>query len=111
MASVQDNFTIDAGGTLTREFIYKDDNGDTIDISGYLARAQVRKSAFRELVFSSVPTIDEETFVITMTWTPEQTSLLVDSNYIYGLEIYDEESGDVVVLTRGVLTINQEIVK
>jgi hypothetical protein len=111
MASVQDNFTIDAGGTLTREFIYKDDNGDTIDISGYLARAQVRKSAFRELVFSSVPTIDEETFVITMTWTPEQTSLLVDSNYVYGLEIYDEESNDVVVLTRGVLTINQEIVK
>ena len=111
MASVQDNFTIDAGGTLTREFIYKDDNGDTIDISGYLARAQVRKSAFRELVFSSVPTIDEETFVITMTWTPAQTSLLVDSNYVYGLEIYDEESGDVVVLTRGVLTVNQEIVK
>jgi hypothetical protein len=111
MASVQDNFTIDAGGTLIREFIYKDDNGDTIDISGYLARAQVRKSAFRELVFSSVPTIDEETFVITMTWTPEQTSLLVDSNYVYGLEIYAEESNDVVVLTRGVLTINQEIVK
>jgi hypothetical protein len=111
MASVQDNFTIDAGGTVTREFIYKDDNGDTIDISGYLARAQVRKSAFRELVFSSVPTIDQETFVITMTWTPEQTSLLLDSNYVYGLEIYDEESGDVVVLTRGVLTINQEIVK
>jgi len=111
MASVQDNFTIDAGGTLTREFIYKDDNGDTIDISGYLARAQVRKSAFRELVFSSVPTIDQETFVITMTWTPEQTSLLLDSNYVYGLEIYDEESGDVVVLTRGVLTVNQEIVK
>jgi hypothetical protein len=49
--------------------------------------------------------------VITMTWTPEQTSLLVDSNYVYGLEIYDEESGDVVVLTRGVLTVNQEIVK
>jgi hypothetical protein len=111
MASVQDNFTIDAGGTLTREFIYKDDNGDTIDISGYSARAQVRKSTFRELVFSSVPTIDPETFVITMTWTPQQTSLLVDSNYVYGLEIYDEESGDVVVLTRGVLTVNQEIVK
>jgi hypothetical protein len=111
MASVQDNFTIDAGATLTREFIYKDDNGDTIDISGYLARAQVRKSTYKELIFASVPTIDEETFVITMTWTAAQTSLLVDSNYVYGLEIYDEESGDVVVLTRGVLTVNQEIVK
>ena len=111
MASVQDNFTIDAGGTLTREFIYKDDNGDTIDISGYLARAQVRRSTYKELIIDSAPVIDSETFVITMTWTAAQTSLLVDSNYVYGLEIYDEESGDVVVLTRGVLTVNQEIVK
>jgi hypothetical protein len=111
MASVQDNFTIDAGGTLTREFIYKDDNGDTIDISGYLARAQVRRSTYKELIIDSAPVIDPETFVITMTWTAAQTSLLVDPNYVYGLEIYDEESGDVVVLTRGVLTVNQEIVK
>jgi hypothetical protein len=108
---VQDNFTIDAGGTLTREFIYKDGNGDTIDISGYQARAQVRKSTFDRLVFSSVPTIDEETFVITMTWTPEQTALLRDSNYVYGLEIYDESTGDVAVLTHGVLTVNQRIVR
>ena len=108
---MQDNFTIDAGGTLTREFIYKDDNGNTIDISGYQARAQVRKSTFDRLVFSSVPTIDEETFVITMTWTPEQTALLRDSNYVYGLEIYDESTGDVAVLTHGVLTVNQRIVR
>jgi hypothetical protein len=111
MPSVQDNFTIDAGGTLIREFIYKDAEGQTIDITGYQARAQVRKSTFKELVFASVPVIDPETFVITMTWTAAQTSLLVDSNYVYGLEIYDEESGDVAVLTRGVLTVNQEIVK
>jgi hypothetical protein len=32
--SVQDNFTVDAGGTLVREFIYKDDAGETIDITG-----------------------------------------------------------------------------
>jgi hypothetical protein len=108
--SVQDNFTVDAGGTLVREFIYKDDNGDTIDISGYQARAQVRKSTFKELIIDSEPTIDPETFVITMTWTAAQTSKLVESNYVYGLEIYNE-AGDVAVLTRGILTVNQEIVK
>jgi len=108
--SVQDNFTIDAGGTLVREFIYKDDNGDTIDISGYQARAQVRKSTFKELIIDSEPTIDPETFVITMTWTAAQTSKLLESNYVYGLEIYNE-AGDVAVLTRGIVTVNQEIVK
>lgn len=110
MASVQDNFTVDAGGTLVRQFIYKDAEGETIDISGYSARAQVRKSTYKELVIDSVPVIDPVTFVITMTWTAAQTSLLVDSNYVYGLEIYNE-AGDVAVLTHGVLTVNQEIVK
>ena len=109
--SVQDNFTIDAGGTLIRQFIYKDNAGETIDISGYQARAQVRKSTFGELVIDSTPVIDEDTFVITMTWTAAQTSKLLDSNYVYGLEIYNEETGDVAVLTRGILTVNQEIVK
>jgi hypothetical protein len=109
--SVQDNFTIDAGGTLIRQFIYKDNAGETIDISGYQARAQVRKSTFRELVIDSTPVIDEDTFVITMTWTAAQTSKLLDSNYVYGLEIYNDDTGDVAVLTRGILTVNQEIVK
>jgi len=111
MTSVQDNFTVDAGGTLVREFLYKDNEGETIDISGYLARAQVRRSTFTELVFSSVPVIDPVTFVITMTWTAEQTALLRDSNYVYGLEIYDDETGDVAVLTRGVVTVNQRIIR
>ena len=109
--SVQDNFTLDAGGTLTREFIYKTDEGTAIDISGYTARAQVRKSTFNELVIDSIPVIDPETFVITMQWTPEQTARLTQSNYVYGLEISNAETGDVVVLTRGVITVNQEIVK
>ena len=49
--------------------------------------------------------------MITMTWTPEQTELLTDSNYVYGLEIYDENTGEIYALTHGVITVNQEIVK
>jgi hypothetical protein len=109
--SVQDNFTIDAGGTFIREFSYQNDEGDPIDIEGYAARAQVRRSTFGRLIIDSTPTIDPETFVINMTWTAEQTRLLVDSNYVYGLEIYNEETGDVAVLTHGVITVNQEIVR
>jgi hypothetical protein len=46
-----------------------------------------------------------------MTWTAENTSKLVDSYYVYGLEIYNEQTGDVAVLTHGVITVNQEIVR
>jgi hypothetical protein len=109
--SVQDNFTLDAGGTLVREFAYLDDEGVAINIEGYVARAQVRKSTFGRLIIDSIPVIDPETFRITMTWMPEQTRLLVDSNYVYGLQIYNEETGDVAVLTHGVVTVNQGIVR
>lgn len=109
--SVQDNFTLDAGGTLTREFIYKTDEGTVIDISGYTASAQVRKSTFTELIINSIPQIDPETFVITMQWTPDQTRNLRDSNYVYGLQISNESTGDVIVLTRGIVSVNQAIVR
>lgn len=111
MPAVQDNFKIDAGGTLIRQFLYKDSNGDTIDITGYSARAQVRHSSRDALVISSVPEIDPETFMITMTWTPEQTKQLVDSNYVYALEIYTENDEDVAVLTTGVVAVNQRIIR
>ena len=109
--SVRDDFTIDAGSTFVREFEYLTDEGTPIDISSFQARAQVRKSAFRELVFASVPTIDPETFLITMTWTPNQTALLVESNYVYGLEIYNENTGEVYLLTTGAIAVNQQVVK
>lgn len=109
--SVRDDFSIDAGSTFVREFEYLTDEGTPIDLTDFQARAQVRKSAFRTVVINSAPTIDPDTFVITLTWTPEQTELLTDSNYVYGLEIYNEDTGEVYALTHGVITVNQEIVK
>jgi hypothetical protein len=110
MASVQDNFTVDAGGSFTRLYEYKVD-GEVVNLTGYLARGQVRKSTFTNLILDFVPVIDEETYEITLTWTPEQTSLLLDSNYVYGLEVYNESTGDVAVVARGVVTVNQRIVR
>jgi hypothetical protein len=110
MASVQNNFTVDAGAGFTKLFEYKVD-GEVVDLSGYAARGQIRKSTFAPLVFEFIPVIDQETFEITATFTPEQTALLRESNYVYGLEVYNESNGDVILVSRGVVTINQRIVR
>lgn len=107
--SVVDNFTVDAGGTLTRTFVYETTGGTPIDLTGYSAKAQVRHSSTAALVLDSTPTIDVPTAEITMTWTAAQTQKLVDSNYVYGLEL--TKNDEVIVLTRGIVTVNQEIVK
>ncbi len=108
--SVQENFTVDAGGSFTREFIYKV-NGAVVNLTGYLARGQVRKSTFAPLVVEFVPVITPGTYEITMDLTPEQTALLLDSNYVYGLEVYNDSTGDVAVVRHGVVTVNQRIVR
>jgi hypothetical protein len=110
MASVQDNFTVDAGGSFTRLIEYKVD-GEVVDLEGYVARGQVRSSTFSPLVFEFIPTIDEETFEITMSWTPEQTVLLRDSNYVYATQVYNSATEDVAIVRHGVVTVNQRIVR
>jgi hypothetical protein len=108
--SVQDNFTVDAGAKFSREFIYTV-NGAVVNLTGYVARGQVRSSTFSPLLFEFVPTITGGTYVITMTLTPEQTALLRDSNYVYALEVSNSATGDVKIVSRGVITVNQRIVR
>lgn len=108
--SVQANFTIDAGASFTRLVEYTVE-GDVVNLTGYVARGQVRKSTFAPLVLAFVPTIDAETYEITISLTPEQTALLLDSNYVYALEVYNASTGHVAVVNHGVVTVNQRIVK
>jgi hypothetical protein len=109
--SIRDNFTVDAGGTLVRTYVYTTEEGTPVDLTDYTAKAQVRHSSKGTLILEAEPTIDTETATITMTWTPAQTKALVDSNYVYGLEVATEDEADVIVLATGVVTVNQEIVK
>ena len=108
--SVQANFTIDAGASFTRLVEYKVGE-EVVNLTGYLARGQVRKSTFGSLVLDFVPTIDSETYEITISITPEETALLFDSNYVYAVEVHNDSTGDVAVVNHGVITVNQRIVK
>jgi hypothetical protein len=111
MPVIIDDFTIDAGATFVRTFFYLDEEGEVVNLTGYDALAQVRRSPFTEVVLSSEPTIDPVTYEITMSWTATETSRLRDSNYLYGIQLYNQTTDDVVMFTRGVVTVNQQIVR
>ena len=109
--SKQNDFIVDAGARLVKTFVYRDANEAIVNLTGYTATAQVRKSTFDRLVISATPTINPSTYLITLTFTPEQTALLVDSNYVYAIQVSNASTGDVQVAAHGVLTINQAIVR
>lgn len=110
--SAVDSFKLDAGGTFTRQYVYKSNAGTIIDMTGFTARAQVRNNMNQGvLLIDSVPTIDVPTGVITVQWSAGQTSKLLDPNYVWGLEISNATTGEVIVLLTGVATVVQEVVR
>ncbi len=109
--SEPNNFTIDAGARLVKTFVYKDADGDVVNLTGYTATLQIRKSTFGPLITSATPAINASTYLITLTLTPEQTLLLRDSNYVYAIRVSNSSTGDVKIASHGVLKINQAIVR
>ena len=109
--SEPNNFKIDAGARLVKTFVYENPSGTVVNLTGYTATFQIRKSTFGPLVTSATPAINSSTYVITLTLTPEQTLLLRDSNYVYAIQVSNASTGDVKIASHGVLTINQAIVR
>jgi hypothetical protein len=109
--SEPNNFTIDAGARLVKTFVYQDPIGTVVNLTGYTATFQIRRSTFDRLIISATPTINASTYVITLILTPEQTLLLRDSNYVYAIQVSNSSTGDVKIASHGALTINQAIVR
>ena len=105
------NFIVDAGAGLVKTFVYRDANQAIVNLTGYTATFQIRKSTFGPLITSATPTINSSTYVITLTLTPEQTLLLRESNYVYAIQVSNASTGDVKIASHGALTINQAIVR
>jgi len=109
--SEPNNFTIDAGARLVKTFVYENPNGTVVNLTGYTATFQIRRSTFGPLITSASPAINASTYVITLTLTPEQTLLLRESNYVYAIQVSNASTGDVKIASHEALTINQAIVR
>lgn len=107
----RDDFTIYAGGDFVRKYQYLDEGGDPVDLTGYKALAQARRSPNAPLAGETEPEIDLETATITMTIPAAQTAALTDEHYLWAMELSNESTGAVEVLVYGVVQIVKEIVK
>lgn len=109
------NIEIEQGATFTKTFVWKDDNGDARDLTGYSAEIQ-----FRETKDSASSIYDSDansdislgTTDGTITWTisaPDTASMSFD-RALWALELNDG-SGVITRLLEGWVDLNKEIVK
>jgi hypothetical protein len=102
---------IDAGATFTRQFEYLNDDGTPFDLEGFSALFQIRLKPDTELILETVPTIDLDTATVSLVLTAEETALLTEPDYVYGLELIHESGEPVIRLVGGTCLISPEVVR
>jgi hypothetical protein len=108
------NFTLDQGSTWTLQIIYKDSNGNPINLTNYTAEMQVRRKFDSE---NSVLTLSTSNGGITITGATGTLDLIAtdeQADIDPGLYVYDLELNTGGVRTRliqGTVTVSGEVTR
>ncbi len=109
------NLEIPQGSDLSVEFPVTDDNGDPVDVTGYHAKLQVRKTIDQtpaSITLSQADGIDigDADGIITANFAPADTADLEPGRYLY--DIYTKDTDNKVArLEGGYFTIIPAITK
>lgn len=111
--SNKSNLVIDQGTTFDVYIDLTDENGDPIDVSPYVANAQMRKwysSVNPAAVFATNTAIEPPNGVIRLSLTAEQTANLDHGRYVYDVTIVNDEN----IITRvleGIVTVTPRVTR
>ena len=108
------NLSIDQGSDFSASLTAKDAAGNTINLTGYNARAKMRyaystgqATDFTATINSGVAGAGFVSGLVDLSLTSTQTSGLVVSDQVYDVELY---SGDYVVrIQQGIVSISPEV--
>ena len=108
------NLSIDQGSDFSASLTAKDAAGNTINLTGYNARAKMRyayntgqATDFTATINSGVAGAGFVSGLVDLSLTSTQTSGLVVSDQVYDVEVY---SGDYVVrVQQGIVSISPEV--
>lgn len=104
------NLVIDQGSTFSTDLTLTDENNDPLELAGYTANSQIRKwytSSNASATFTT--SINENTAIITLSLSSNQTSNLVAGRYVYDVEINDGSSVSRIV--EGIVTVTPQVTR
>ena len=112
MSAATYNFNLDQGADFVLEMIMKED-GAVKDLSGYSARAQMRKTKDSTEVTATFTcsVVDPAAGKIRMSMTNATTGAITAGVYFYDLEIFTDSDAFVLRLIQGQATVTREITR
>ena len=112
MSAATYNFNLDQGADFVLEMIMKED-GAVKDLSGYSARAQMRKTKDSTEITATFTcsVVDPSAGKIRMSMTNATTGAITAGVYFYDLEIFTDSDAFVLRLIQGQATVTREITR
>lgn len=116
MAAASYDFEIEQGATLLKPIVWKDSAGTAVNLTGYTAKMQIRKSVSSEDVLLELSTVNSKlsitanTGTITMIFSAATTEAIDWSRGKYDLEL-TSSTGVVTRLLEGEITVSKEITR
>ena len=109
MATIS-NIFIDQGADFSTTVTISDANGSALDLTGYTALAQVRKTyaSSTATAFTADFAADRTTGQITISLTDTQTTALEAGRYVYDL-LVTNASGTKTRVVEGIATVNPSV--
>ena len=116
MGTAKTNLTIEQGAAFSRIVIYRDSNGDPVDLSGYTAKMQIRKTKEGSTVILELSTSDGRLTLggalgtITIALTTADTDSLDFVWGRYDLELYPGgDTTQAIRLLEGKINLSKQV--
>ena len=104
------NLFIDKGSTFKFTIDLEKNTGSALDLTGYTARGQLRKSYTSTTATDFTIAIDVANTELDVSLTATQTNALKAGRYVYDIEIEDNGSpAEVTRVLEGQITVNARV--
>lgn len=108
--AIKANLTIDQGTDYSTSIVLQNDDGETANLVGYTANAQLRKTYSSSNAHTFSTTIDDNTGAVILSLTDTQTANITAGRYVYDVYLTDSV-GVVSRIVEGIVTITPRVTR
>lgn len=107
--AIKANLIIDQGTDYSTSITLTDDEENVIDLTGYTANAQIRKTYSSSNSVTFTTAITPAQGVITLSLTDSQTANIVPGRYVY--DVILTASGTTSRIVEGIVTVTPRVTR
>jgi len=108
--AIKTNITVDQGADVSFTFNVKDSMANTINLSGYTAKAQFRKYYTSSKYYEFTATVHTNEGSITLSANSTYTNTIPSGRYVFDCEV-TSNSGVRTRLVEGIVTVTPQVTR